>query len=209
MQKKIISLALALMLGLTTVLAISYNSPTMAHSSNDWVDLIDRGGDGKYYRLLEHSNTSGSIVRDNFAIELRGVGVGEAGKRQVFAVNPSGVAIANNYSTFSDRRLKDDINVLRGSLGKISQINGVSYQSKDSGERQIGVIAQEVEKVFPEAIQEVGEEHLKAVSYDMLLAVLIQSTKELKQQKDQEIAALLSRVEQLESQVDHSSPVSI
>jgi len=55
------------------------------------------------------------------------------------------------------------------------------FQWKESGESAIGVIAQEVEEVFPEVVH-VNEDGLKTVSYGNLVAVLIEAVKELRQE---------------------------
>jgi len=77
-------------------------------------------------------------------------------------------------------------------LEKISQLEGVTYYWKDSTrdtKRQIGVIAQDIEKVFPEAVT-TDEKGMKSVAYGNLVAPLIGAVKELKSQKDFEIEEL-------------------
>ena len=81
----------------------------------------------------------------------------------------------------SDLRLKDNIADLSGSLDKTLKLRGVSYNWKDqskSQEKQIGLIAQEVEEVYPEFVQ-TDEEGMKAVNYAQMNAVLIEAIKEL------------------------------
>lgn len=102
----------------------------------------------------------------------------------------------------SDERLKKDVTKLTGSLDKLSQIRGVRYKwidpskhNDDSGD-QIGVIAQEIEKVFPEAVRE-DKEGIKSVSYGDLIAPLIEAIKELKlitESQQREIEELRSKV---------------
>lgn len=206
-MKKIISVGIALLVGL---LIATQLFPAMAQSTGNFelVDLADRGGDGSFYRLVEHSGNVGRANANDFAVELRQIG-GNDLKRQVLVVSPSNGVIAEGFSRFSDRRLKENIKELTGALEKIEKIHGVSYQWKDlhkddaspNKQESIGVIAQEVEKVFPEAVRAVGNERIKAVDYDMLVAVLIESTKELKEQKDQEILQLSQKVQQLETKI--------
>ena len=87
------------------------------------------------------------------------------------------------YSTsVSDERLKKDISIVTGALSKIRQINGVEFTMKDDESRRAGVIAQEVEKVFPVAVTEkklMNHETYKTVRYDALHALLIEAVKEL------------------------------
>jgi len=101
----------------------------------------------------------------------------------------------------SDIRWKKNIMPLEDSLGNILKLQGVNYEWKreeykdknfDEG-KQIGLIAQEVEKVIPELVH-TDNEGYKAVSYEKLTAVLIEAIKE--QQK--KIAELENRIKMLE-----------
>ena len=88
----------------------------------------------------------------------------------------------------SDIRLKDNIEVIKGSLDKIDGIRGVEFDwNKDSPgwaqERghDVGVIAQEVEKVLPEIVVKRKSGYL-GVDYKRIIPLLIESVKELKQE---------------------------
>tara|TARA_A200000113_G_scaffold65794_2_gene56994 strand:+ start:2677 stop:3504 length:828 start_codon:yes stop_codon:yes gene_type:complete len=90
----------------------------------------------------------------------------------------TGAITANgNITAFSDARLKDNVETIEGALDKVSQMRGVMYD-KD-GERGTGVIAQEMQQVMPEVVQE-GE--YLSVAYGNIVGVLIESIKELKTQ---------------------------
>jgi hypothetical protein len=99
-------------------------------------------------------------------------------------------------TTISDERLKDNIETVEGSIEKLKQIRGVTFTRKHNGEKSAGVIAQEIEKVLPEAVKEktlglqTGDEETlyKVVEYDALHALLIEAIKEL-----------TARVEELEA----------
>ena len=90
-------------------------------------------------------------------------------------------------TTISDERLKTGITTVDNALEKVKSIRGVEFTRKDSGVRAAGVIAQEVEKVLPQAIREkrlplqTGDEEtkFKTVEYDALHALLIEAVKEL------------------------------
>lgn len=62
-------------------------------------------------------------------------------------------------------------------LEAIKQLNGYRYEWVETGEPDIGVIAQEVEKVFPELVREFSG--VKKVNYNGLVAVLIEAVKDL------------------------------
>ncbi|MGG7663887.1 tail fiber domain-containing protein [Dyadobacter sp. BHUBP1] len=82
---------------------------------------------------------------------------------------------------YSDRRLKYHISPLTGSLTKISELGGYHYfwKSQQANRRlQTGVIAQEVEKIFPELVT-TDSEGFKSVDYTGLIPHLIEAVKEL------------------------------
>ena len=89
-------------------------------------------------------------------------------------------------TTISDERLKDNIEVVDGALDKVKQLKGVTFNRKQDGQESAGVIAQDVEKVLPQAIKhkalplQTGDDGLfMTVQYDALHALLIESIKEL------------------------------
>ena len=84
----------------------------------------------------------------------------------------------NNVTAFSDERLKDNIETLEDGLDKVEQLRGVTY-TRD-GRENIGVIAQEVEKILPEIVLTADDEMgTKSVDYSRITAVLIEAIKEL------------------------------
>lgn len=95
------------------------------------------------------------------------------------------------FPNWSDQRLKTNIRPVHNSLGNLRQIHGYNYYWKDkktSQDLQTGVIAQEIEKVFPELVS-VGENKYKSVNYIGLIPHLIEAVKEL-DKKTEEIATL-------------------
>ena len=88
-----------------------------------------------------------------------------------------------NVNALSDIRLKTDLTKIEGALEKVCAINGYTYTRKDTGARQTGVVAQELQEVLPEAVIDNGE-HL-AVAYGNIVGLLIEAIKELKSEVDQ------------------------
>ena len=93
----------------------------------------------------------------------------------------------------SDRRLKNSITPMGDVLSKINQLGVYSYSfiHDETGSRDIGVIAQELETIFPEAVS-VGND-LYTVSYDQLTSIAIKGIQEQQKQIEQ----LITRVDQL------------
>lgn len=93
----------------------------------------------------------------------------------------------------SDERLKDNILPIKNALEKIKTINGVSYNMIDTPDkREIGVIAQNVQSVLPEAVSVVDPENgYLGVSYPIMIPVLIEAIKE-QQKQIEELKSQLS-----------------
>lgn len=89
-------------------------------------------------------------------------------------------ALAQN----SDATLKRDVVPVENALDRLTQLRGVTYRWKadgPEGKQHYGVIAQEVEKTFPEMVDH-NSEGTKTVAYGELTAPLIEAVKELKRQ---------------------------
>jgi hypothetical protein len=109
----------------------------------------------------------------------------------------------------SDERLKTDIRNLQTLsqdtvLARLDQISGYAFKMKEGdGKTEYGILAQEIEKVFPELVFTAEDEMgTKSVNYTGLIAPLIEATKELKAQnveKDERLAALETRMAELEN----------
>jgi len=90
-----------------------------------------------------------------------------------------------NITAYSDERLKENVQTIENALDKVSQMRGVTYNYKselNDGQRGTGVIAQEMQQVMPEVVEE-GQ--YLSVAYGNLVGVLIEAVKELKAELDQ------------------------
>jgi len=139
--------------------------------------------------------------------QFNSIGVGTA------ASGTAGEIRATNDITayYSDKRLKENITTISNALAKVNQISGVTYNSNDLAEafgyknrnQQVGVIAQEIQTVLPQAVKPApfdiakaddGSEYSKSgedyltVQYEKLVPLLIEAIKELS-----------ARVEELEN----------
>lgn len=94
----------------------------------------------------------------------------------------------------SDKSLKSNISPLSGALENIKKLQGVSFTWKNSGDKALGLVAQDVEKVYPELVS-TDPEGIKSVQYGNLVAPLIEAIKEQQKQID----ALKAEVEALKS----------
>lgn len=135
------------------------------------------------------------------------------------------VGISGGFYDISDRKFKTKIEPLTGSLDKLMQLNPTSYTFNNdaetvslrlNGKSEMGLVADELEKVFPELIKNsfvpmrknpiTGEQFpeidYKGVNYVGLIPVLIASIQEQQMEieaKDAEIQTLTERLERLET----------
>ena len=89
-------------------------------------------------------------------------------------------------TTVSDVALKSDIEMIPNALDKIDEIQGYTF-TRHNGQKSAGIIAQELEKVLPEAVREkelalVDGKKYKTVEYDAIHGLLVNCIKELKQE---------------------------
>ncbi len=100
-----------------------------------------------------------------------------------FVVYGNGNGWCQGSFIFSDRTLKENIDTLRGALRKVLKLQGVTYNLKPSvandphPKKQIGLIAQDVEVVLPEAVA-TNDKGIKGVAYQNIVALLIEALKE-------------------------------
>jgi hypothetical protein len=113
------------------------------------------------------------------------------------------LTVQGTLTQSSDARLKKRIRRLERPLDRLTEVRGVSYLPRQVGGRAdrseerpaIGVLAQEVEAVFPQLVSTSGGDDYKAVDYNGLTAVLLEAVKELKTTLD----ALQARVVTLQA----------
>lgn len=130
--------------------------------------------------------------------------VGQTSQETILLDGYSGnINISGSLSQSSDERLKKDIKTIENALDKTNRLRGVTYTWKTdvhNEDPQIGVIAQEVEKVFPEFVL-TDEDGMKSVNYAQMTAVLIEAVKEL----NAKISDLEKENKVLTAQVDKKS----
>ena len=114
-----------------------------------------------------------------------GNGSSAGSKSDAFVVNTNGSAvISGDLSLNSDMRLKAGIMSLGSTITKLLQIDGKRYVMKtDKSNQKIGLLAQDVQAVFPELVKEANnEEGTLSVNYQGLIPVLINAIKEQQQE---------------------------
>ena len=132
-----------------------------------------------------------ATTSDNqFLIRAQG-GVGIGTNHPQAQLDVAGNVKCSGVQEVSDARLKTDIQPIYDALCKIERLQGVCFRWNDHaesvgatpGDKQIGVVAQDVEQVFPELVS-TPENGYKSVDYTKLTAVLIEAVKELRAQNE-------------------------
>jgi hypothetical protein len=133
------------------------------------------------------------------------VGIGTTSPGFLLHVNGSaGKPGGGSWSVASDERLKRNIRPLAGALDKLLSLHGVNFEYKEpekigelSGERT-GLIAQEVEKVFPDWV-ETAPDGYKRVTVRGLEALVVEALRQLRAEKDSEVDQLKRSVAELKA----------
>ena len=144
------------------------------------IDPNDYGG--YYYADGEYTGTNPGVA---FVVGNGDVNssTGNAGDNpsNAFIVNYDGSAtLSGELTVESDTRLKTNITTLGNTLSKLLLIDGKSYTMKSNEAiEKIGLLAQEVQKAFPELVKQAGdEEGTLSINYQGMIPVLINAIKE-------------------------------
>jgi hypothetical protein len=146
--------------------------------------------------------------------------VAEGSSGLIFSGGANGnLSVGGNITAYySDERLKENVKPILSALSKLLSLRGVTYNSNEIAEKygyfdkneQVGVIAQDVEKVLPQVVVpapfDVGYdkngnkysksgENYKTVQYDKIVPLLIEAIKE----QQETIINLQNRIENLEN----------
>jgi hypothetical protein len=105
-----------------------------------------------------------------------------------------GPAFAEVFIQMSDESLKKNVTTISGAVDKVKALRGVEFDWKLTDKPGIGFIAQEVEQVVPNVVQQTGTD-TKGVNYMGMVALLSEAIKE----QQATIEALTARIEALEA----------
>lgn len=122
----------------------------------------------------------GQPLIERMRVSLSGnVGIGTTGwiDTSNYRLNVNGNVIANAYFHHSDARLKENIEEVNGITEGLREVRTVRFTREGSEDVEIGILAQELEEHFPEAVRE-DAEGMKAVHQGALTALLLGAIKE-------------------------------
>lgn len=150
-------------------------------------------------------------VENNGSVDFATLSIADENlSNQVFISGENGSVTATTLNQTSDSRLKTNVTTLSNALVNTLEMRGVSYNWIDenkSQNTQIGVIAQEVEEIYPEFVH-TNDEGMKSVNYSQMVAVLIEAVKELNnkievlEEENTELQAQVNDIETMRAQLN-------
>jgi hypothetical protein len=102
--------------------------------------------------------------------------------RQVLVGSTGNLTVTGTITENSSLRYKENVETIKYGLDKVLQMRGVTYDKKDNGVKEMGVIAEEIHEVLPEVVLKNEEGDIDSVSYGRITAVLIEAIKDLKKE---------------------------
>jgi len=185
------------------------SGPGLRITQNDNQFLLVHNGGATEAGGISFNNVSDAQGRINF--QRRTTSGGFLGTVMSLFLSDSRMELSGNafkpgggsWGVLSDRRLKKHIYPLRGALDRLLKLRGVSFEYKNPNSelllpgQQIGMVAQDVEAVFPEWVSN-GPDGYKAVNVHGFEALTVESFRQLRAEKDEEISALKERIDRLE-----------
>ena len=139
--------------------------------------------------------TAASLTVDNIVAE--NVTIGHNLDTDLLTVASGSLTLAGDLVTSSDKNLKSNITSLGPVLTKLISLNPKRYtMNNDTDQKEkIGLLAQDVQAVFPELVDENGE--FMSVNYQALIPILISAMNEQAKRNE----SLIQRIENLKSKI--------
>lgn len=183
-----------------TLLGYSADASTGSATNQTVIGASATGQADNSVVLGNASVTAVYMAQDGDAVVYAG-GIGPDTDTDLVTFANDAVTINGDLTLASDARLKSNIFSLGATLSKLLKIDGKRYTFKESGKESVGVLAQEIQEVFPELVK-TNKEGLLSVNYQGLIPVLINAVKEQQQTLEtvqKEKADLEARIQKLEA----------
>ncbi len=124
-----------------------------------------------------------------------------------YYVDPNSTSVLNTvYGTaflyHSDESLKKNVNTIKNATDKINRLRGVDFEWKETLEKDMGFVAQEVEKVLPELVKTDSDTGLKSVKYGNITALLVEALKEQNRENEKQNQKIIELEEKINSLIN-------
>ena len=144
------------------------------------------GGDLFLHQASSNTSNYGYIKTNPYTVNTTQLILGTT---YGYGVNVDALTLFNSNATISGTitenssiRYKDNIETVKYGLDKVLQMRGVTYTKKDTGLKELGLIAEEINEILPEVVLKNEEGEPDSVSYGRITAVLIEAIKDLKKE---------------------------
>lgn len=128
-------------------------------------------------------NASGNIGTTS---NVNAANVTATGNVNANNINASGnIYASGNVTAYSDIRIKTDVKPISDALTKVLNLEGVTYTRADTGNRETGLIAQNLIEVLPEAVFKDDRTGMLSIAYGNVVGLLVQAIKEQQRQIDE------------------------
>ena len=141
---------------------------------NTFLECIDLSGNAQWNYVSSITNSLASLnvtSANSFSFQQTG--------SEVASVDSNGRVTAQDFLSLSDMRYKTNISTLSDAGSLIKGLRGVEFDWRKDGSHDVGVIAQEVFNVLPEAIVSTGTTSMLNVAYNKIIPYLIETIKDL------------------------------
>jgi hypothetical protein len=178
------------------------NVPYLHFSMSDGLVVAGKGQSSKIFTVKDSADTDVFYLKNDGQAWFEGnVGIAESSPSEKLHVDGN-ILASGSITENSDARLKEDIHKLESALDKVNNLRGVRYEWSDPQKtkgKRLGLIAQEVEEVYPELVGEDnhGNKHLH---YTGLIGPVIEAVKQLSEENEElekENEQLRSAIEEL------------
>lgn len=173
-------------------------------TTNCSIDQSTATAAGLQYNGTDQVNSPGNVCKSGLIVS------GDANIAGLLQAESlySGKFIYQAGGGASDIRLKKDILPISSALQDVMRMKPVSYAFKSNGDKSLGFIAQDMEKIYPQLVIQDGA-GMKAIKYDGLIAPLVSSVQELKRENEelrQQLHEQALRQERLEQRLNQQQP---
>jgi hypothetical protein len=148
------------------------------------IDLLNnqfirqKNSSGTLGLLLGMSSDNNTYLRGFSGVQIQT----NNGTTAITISSSQNTTFAGTITENSSIRYKDNIETVKYGLDKVLQMRGVTYTKKDTGLKELGLIAEEINEILPEVVLKNEEGEPDSVSYGRITAVLIEAIKDLKKE---------------------------
>ena len=154
-----------------SIIISANNTITANVSGGGGVTLVNNTTENSdtFYLLMSNTTVSGTLSTVNLA------------NSKLFFNPSTGTLNSTIFNSLSDETVKTNRQRITNALSKLSTLGGYTYLMIDSNEPSAGLLAQEVQKVLPEAVKFNPDTGLLSLNYNAVLGLVVESINELEQ----------------------------